>query len=148
MQTSTAPILSQVHHVKSAAREAALQFLYQCEAERMNHLSESAYSDFCIFLGLRPKVAQRAREILEAVFLNYAAIDDLIRKHSQNWTLERMPAVDRSVLRVTLAEIFLKDTPNFVVLDESVELARRFGTDTSSKFVNGVADSALKEMIS
>lgn len=73
-------------------------------------------------------------------------IDDLIRSQADNWRLERMPPVDRNILRLAIYEMmFEKDTPKLVVLDEAIELAKKFGSEQSGRFVNGLLDGLLKQ---
>ena len=73
-------------------------------------------------------------------------LDTLIRKSSKNWRLERMSKVDRSILRLSTYEIlFMKDIPHKVSIDEAVELGKKFGTEESAAFINGVLDNILKE---
>lgn len=72
-------------------------------------------------------------------------IDDLIQKQADNWRLERMPAVDRNILRLAIYEMLYEtDVPKLVVVDEAIELAKQFGSDQSSRFVNGLLDGLLK----
>jgi N utilization substance protein B len=73
-------------------------------------------------------------------------IDELIRSQADNWRLERMPAVDRNILRLAIYEmLFEKETPKLVVLDEAIELAKKFGSEQSGRFVNGLLDGLLKQ---
>ena len=72
-------------------------------------------------------------------------IDELIVRQAENWRLERMPAVDRNVLRLAVYEMLWQaDVPKLVVLDEAIELAKRFGSENSGRFVNGLLDGLLK----
>lgn len=73
-------------------------------------------------------------------------IDDTIRRHLQHWRLERMPTVDRTILRLATYELLATPTPPAVVIDEALELARRFSNDEAVQFVNGVLDAAHKEI--
>jgi N utilization substance protein B len=73
-------------------------------------------------------------------------IDDMIRRHLQHWRLERMAAVDRNILRLATYELLATATPPAVVIDEALELARRFSNDEAVQFVNGVLDAAHKEI--
>jgi len=75
-----------------------------------------------------------------------ADIDDMIRRHLQHWRLERMPTVDRNVLRLATYEMLATATPPAVIIDEALELARRFSNDEAVQFVNGVLDAAHKEI--
>lgn len=89
---------------------------------------------------------QRAREIVRGTLENLEAIDELIRGQADNWRLERMPVVDRNVLRLAVYEmLFEDDTPRLVVVDEAIELAKTFGSEQSSRFINGLLDALLKQ---
>lgn len=84
------------------------------------------------------KLVGGARERLEE-------IDSLIRAQAENWRLERMPPVDRNILRLAVYELlFEPDVPQLVVVDEAVELAKRFGSEQSGRFVNGLLDGLIK----
>lgn len=73
-------------------------------------------------------------------------IDRLIRGQADNWRLERMPAVDRNILRLAVYEMLYEhDIPKLVVVDEAIELAKKFGSEQSGRFVNGLLDGLLKE---
>ena len=75
-------------------------------------------------------------------------IDELIASHSQNWRLERMPAVDRNLLRVAVAEMLgFKSTPFPIVINEALEIARRYSAAESINFLNGVLDSIAKSLL-
>ena len=80
-----------------------------------------------------------AREIVDGVIDNQDAIDEQIVTHARDWKLERMPAVDRAILRIGVWEILYNDeVPTAVAIDEAVELAKEFSTDDSGSFVHGV----------
>lgn len=88
-----------------------------------------------------------ADEIVEAYAENAAGVDDMIRSSSHHWRLERMPLVDRNVLRVAIVELQrMQDIPKRVTLNEAVELAKRFGAEGSGAFVNGVLDRIASEL--
>jgi N utilization substance protein B len=82
-----------------------------------------------------------AKELVNGIVMHRAELDALIGEHATNWRLSRMAAVDRNILRLGAYELVHTDTPRQVVLDEAVELARRFGDDPSPAFVNGVLDA-------
>jgi len=116
---------------RSDAREQALILLYECE-QRAASLSAVVEQHAAIYAGL-------TKELADGVEERRAHIDDLIASHSKGWTLERMPAIDRTILRIGTFELVERvDTPVAVVIDEAVELAKRFSTDDSGRFVNGV----------
>ncbi len=80
-----------------------------------------------------------AREIVDGVIDHHEEIDELIATHSKDWKIERMPAVDRALLRMGVWELLHNDeVPTAVVIDEAVELAKEFSTDDSGSFVHGV----------
>ena len=86
-----------------------------------------------------------ARTLVEGTRSRLAEIDELIRSQTENWRLERMPAVDRNILRLAVYEMLSEpDVPKLVVIDEAVELAKKFGSDQTSRFVNGLLDGLLK----
>ena len=89
---------------------------------------------------------RHARKLLEGTLERRDEIDELIRGQADNWRLERMPAVDRNILRLAVYEmLFDADTPRLVAVDEAIDLAKRFGSEQSSRFVNGLLDGLLKE---
>ncbi len=86
-----------------------------------------------------------ARQLVEGTVGNLEAIDAVIRRHAENWRLERMPAIDRNILRLAVYEM-LHETkvPKVVIVDEAIELAKKFGAESSSSFVNGLLDGVLR----
>ncbi len=86
-----------------------------------------------------------ARSLVSGTLDHLDEIDALITRQADNWRLERMPAVDRNILRLAVFELLHEeDIPKLVVVDEAIELAKRFSTDQSSRFVNGLLDGLLK----
>jgi len=90
--------------------------------------------------------AEFARELVRAVIARREEIDDRIGLHTRNWRISRMAVVDRNVLRLAVYELQHTDTPVAVVIDEAVDLARRFASDSSPPFVNGVLDAVAREV--
>ena len=87
-----------------------------------------------------------AQKLVRGTVDNREKIDDLIRSQADNWRLERMPPVDRNILRLAIYEMmYEKETPKLVVLDEAIELAKKFGSEQSGRFVNGLLDGLLKQ---
>ena len=125
---------------RRSGREAALQMLFQLEgsgvsADQAIDLFWRTYED------ADPEGKAYADTVLRGVADNVDGIDKKIAAASQNWRLERMSRVDRNLLRLGTWELmFRSDVPRAVILDEAVELAKSFGTDDSSGFVNGVLD--------
>jgi N utilization substance protein B len=126
------------------ARELALQALYQMELAGDSGLLK--FDAFCAHFQVSRKARDYAGILFAGVQEKRAAIDRLIRKHAQNWRLERMSVVDRNILRIAVFELdFRDDVPASVVINESVEIAKRFSTDDSSSFINGILDAMVRE---
>lgn len=86
-----------------------------------------------------------AQKLLAGVDENSEEIDERIRQHAENWRLERMPVIDRSILRLAVYEmLFESSIPKIVIVDEAIELAKKFGSENSGRFVNGLLDGVLK----
>ena len=102
-----------------------------------------------IFWQIHPTpelVREFADRLVTGVIRNQKMIDDLIRKHSQHWTLERITAVDRNILRIAICELTaLENIPVKVTLNEAIEIAKRYGDEASGAFVNGILDNIIKE---
>lgn len=92
----------------------------------------------------RPEHDPFMEQLLVGVYGELAALDEELVKHSAHWKLERMSIVDRNVLRLAIFEMKFLATPAAVIIDEAIELARRFSGDESARFVNGVLDGYRK----
>lgn len=96
------------------------------------------------------KAAEKTREFANQLFEGAAkeitALDEIIGKHCENWRFERLAAIDRAILRLAIHEMSSGDTPPKVVLNEAVALAKKFSSEESSAFVNGVLDSVHKSL--
>jgi N utilization substance protein B len=89
---------------------------------------------------------EHARVLVEGAAAHREEIDALIRGQADNWRLERMPAVDRNILRLAVYELLHQpDVPKLVVLDEAIELAKKYGSEQSGRFINGLLDGLLKQ---
>lgn len=126
---------------RHAAREAALQMLYQWEV---------GATDLGDVLATFPAVALRplsedgrafAEHLVRGTAVSLDRIDPLIVEQAANWRLERMPVIDRLVLRLAIFELLDGQTPKAVVIDEALELTRTFSTEQAVKFVNGILDA-------
>jgi len=82
-----------------------------------------------------------AKQLVFGVMERRSELDELLREHARNWRIDRMALVDRNVLRIAIFELLATDTATSVVIDQAIELARRFGDDPSPAFVNGVIDA-------
>jgi transcription antitermination protein NusB len=120
---------------RSKARKRALDVLFEAEQRRLDPLEllseRQAAAD--------PPVPGYTAELVRGVMANRERLDELISTYTQSWPLERMPAVDRAVLRLGAYELlFVDDVPDPVALSEAVGLARQLSTDESPQFVNGL----------
>jgi transcription antitermination protein NusB len=88
-----------------------------------------------------------ANELFEGAARDATALDELIVKHAENWKLERMAILDRAILRLAMHELRTSDTPPKVVINEAVELAKKFSSEGSGAFVNGILDAFRKTLI-
>lgn len=123
---------------RSEAREQAVMLLY--EADQRSVTAASLLASRAVAGG------DLARLIVEGVENEGSRLDETILRHSRGWAVDRMPVVDRAILRMGIFEIlFRPDTPVAVVIDEAVELAKRFSTDDSPRFVNGVLAAVARE---
>ena len=96
---------------------------------------------------VEPETRGFADDLFQLAVDRQQEIDDLIQKHAQHWRMERMAAVDRNVLRTGVAEFLgFRDTPKPVVINEALEIARKFSAPESVQFINGVLDSVGKEL--
>ena len=128
---------------RSKAREHALRILYQLEMTR-----DPAGAGMASYLR-HHRVARASqpfvRALVEGTLASQGAIDAFIRRHALNWDMHRMAVVDRNILRLGVYELVVTcDVPPAVAIDEAIELAKRYGTPDSGKFVNGVLDSIRK----
>ncbi len=126
---------------RSRAREAALQVLYEDDLNPKHDPNQSE-----VFLRARLRDSELlafARSLVAGVRRNRAELDQLLANTADNWSLERMAATDRNVLRLGAFEILFAETPDRVAINEAVELAKRFGARQSAQFVNGILDRLL-----
>jgi N utilization substance protein B len=123
------------------SRQRALQILFLWDARRQP-LDETldAYYD-ALFAEEHPQRDAFASTLVRGAVEHLEEIDELIRKHAEHWRMERMPAVDRNILRLAVYEMIHAGTPAAVSIDEALELARKFSSDESVQFLNGVLDA-------
>src|SRR5882724_11436380 len=131
---------------RTQAREAALQMLFAVEASGAE--VSRAIADFWAELPAEDADGRvYADQVVRGVVAELERTDEEIKKASQNWRLERMTRVDRNVLRIGAWELMERsDVPRAVILDEAVEVAKRFGTEESGAFVNGVLDRIAENL--
>ncbi len=121
------------------AREKALQTLFQLEGteltidEAMDHVMAGENDNFYNLL-------------VQGTYANMAEIDEKLVGHLENWSLERLPKIERTILRMAIFELgYMEDAPSRVIMNEAIELSKTFGDDKSSRFVNGVLSKFTDE---
>lgn len=130
---------------RRSSRELALKFLYQSELNAGDFTEQM--EGFLEASPVQGDVKNYLIALVELVNLHKNEIDELLEKYSENWTLSRMTVIDRNTLRIATAELlFRKDVPPKVVIDEAVEIAKKYGSEDSPDFINGVLDRIKKEM--
>ena len=137
------------HSARHRSREVALQALYAVDiASRSGEAPapQEVFDRVAAHFEMPEAARSFAKELVCGCCEQRERIDALIAEHSRNWRLSRMAVVDRNVLRLVTFELLLLDTPAAVAIDEAVELARRFGSDTSPSFVNGIADAVSRKI--
>jgi transcription antitermination protein NusB len=128
------------------SRQRALQILYSWDSRRLpvDEAIDSYYDT--LYVDERPERDPFVSELVHGAVENIAEIDERITKHAEHWRMERMPAVDRNILRMAVYEMSRGGGPPPVVIDEALELARKFSTEESVQFINGVLDAVRREL--
>ncbi|HKW99379.1 MAG TPA: transcription antitermination factor NusB [Bryobacteraceae bacterium] len=129
------------------SREHAAQILYQWDMRRqpVDECIEAFYGSlYSEESAVKPPLDEFLEQLVRGTVEKVGEIDALISSHAEHWRLERMPAVDRNILRLAIYEMCHTGTPAAVVIDEALELARRFSTEESVQFVNGVLDAVRR----
>jgi N utilization substance protein B len=131
---------------RRAARECALQMMYELDVGK--HSKDEILRTYWQMNEHPPKVRDFADLLFEGTVQRLKEIDKVIQQHTKNWRLGRMAAVDRNVLRLAVFE-FLSGgkTPETVVINEALEIAKKFSTSESAQFVNGILDSIKSELM-
>ncbi len=127
---------------RSKARKRAVDVLYESDVRNVDTLSTLRDR---VALG-DPPVNEYTVSLIEGAQEHRARIDEILAAYAEGWTIERMPGVDRAVLRLGVYELLWReDVPDAVVIDEAVELAKSLSTDESPRFVNGVLARVLRD---
>jgi N utilization substance protein B len=132
------------------SRKRALQVLFEWDMrgepiERaISHYYESLYSEES---ENKPKPDKFMEELARGTVANAAEIDKSIEAKSERWRLERMPIVDRNILRLAIYELGQQAVPAPVIIDEALELARKFSNDESISFINGILDAVHRQSL-
>jgi N utilization substance protein B len=128
--------------LRQKSREFALQMLFQWE---MGKQEPTGIEDgFWKNVRAQKSTREFANRLFENAAARAAEIDPIISTHAQNWRIERMPAIDRAILRLAIAELRTMGTPPKVVINEAIELAKKFSSEDAAPFINGILHSASK----
>lgn len=125
--------------IRRQAREAALQMLYLCD--NCSFTPEDVTTFYFSTLDLHNNSREFAYQLFAGSWERLSVLDKLISDYAENWELDRMAAIDRNILRIATYEILaMHETPISVIIDEAVEIAKKYSTNDSGKFVNGILD--------
>ena len=128
------------------SREMALQMLFQLDMGKQD-IEQVRKTFWNERRDLDEKVRGFADDLFRVAAERQAEIDEIVERNAEHWRMDRMAAVDRNVLRVGVAEFLgFSETPKPIVINEALEIARRFSTPESVTFINGVLDSVAKEL--
>jgi len=127
------------------SRELALQALFQEELSGAAGLLD--FEEFCAHFQVSKKAIPYARKLLHGVHERREALNQQISRYAENWRLERMSVIDRNILRLAVFELLYQDdVPTSVAINEAVEIAKRFSTDDSGPFINGILDGMARDI--
>ena len=130
--------------LRSKGREFAMQMLFQWDMSQQDptKLEKKFWG------GAKAAETTRAfaNRLFEGAAREVSALDEMIVKHAENWRFERLAAIDRAILRLAIYELRATDTPPKVILNEAVDLAKKFSSEDSGAFVNGILDAFRKSL--
>jgi N utilization substance protein B len=127
---------------RSKARKRAVDLLYEADLRSVEPLAVLAER----VAAADPPVNEYTVAVVEGIGEHRDRIDEILAQYSEGWTLERMPPLDRAILRLGIYELLWReDVPSAVVIDEAVELAKTLSTDESPRFVNGILARVLRD---
>ena len=129
-------------------REVALQLLFHWDLNVQQSLGGAELELFWEFRPSIQGVRTFATNLLNGVIARQATIDEKITKYTANYELRRISAVDRNILRMAIYEmLYAEDVPPIVAINEAIDIAKKFGTEESGKFVNGLLDRVKKDLL-
>jgi N utilization substance protein B len=138
---------AKVSGTRRKARECALQMLFASDVLKMQDaVLTTDYWKELGDAGIDEKTQDFANNLVTGTLKELEAIDDRIRTRAEHWRIERMAIVDRNVLRLAVYEFLFEDTPHTVVINEALEIARRFSTFEATQFINGILDAIKHDL--
>lgn len=130
--------------LRTKSREFAMQMLFQWDMSQQ--IAEKLEETFWKNAKGAAQTRAFANQLFEGAAHDAKQLDELISKHAENWRLERISAIDRAILRLAMHEMRATDTPAKVVINEAVNLAKKFSSEEAGGFVNGILDSYRKSL--
>jgi len=130
--------------LRTKGREFAMQMLFQWDMSQQDPAKLEA--KFWRAAKAAENTRAFANRLFEGASQEVAVLDEIIAKHSENWRLDRLSAIDRAILRLAIHELRGTETPRRVVLNEAIEMAKRFSSEDSAPFINGVLDAVHKSL--
>jgi len=131
--------------LRTKSREFAMQMLFQWDMSKQEPAKLEA--KFWRAAKAADNTRAFANKLFEGAAKDADELDALIVQHAQNWRLERMAIIDRAVLRLAIYELRIAETPSKVVLNEAVDLAKKFSSEDAGAFVNGILDAVSKTLV-
>ena len=128
--------------IRRKSRELALQCLYQID---QSGNVETDIAAMTVHFDVNKKAIPYAQELISGIRLHSDALNIMIEVHAKNWRLSRMAVIDRNILRIAAFELaHMPEVPSSVILNEAIEIAKRFSTDDAAPFINGILDSICR----
>jgi N utilization substance protein B len=138
---------AKVSGTRRKARECALQMLFASDVlKAQDDMLTTDYWKELGDAGIDEKTQDFANNLVNGTLKELETIDDRIRTRAEHWRIERMAIVDRNVLRLAVYEFLFEDTPHTVVINEALEIARRFSTFEATQFINGILDAIKHDL--
>ena len=129
------------------ARECALQMLFAADVTKQSgHIVTRNFWDELGEPEMEPPMREFSINLVIGTLRELETVDDKIRTRAEHWRIERMAIVDRNVLRLAVYEFLFEETPNTVVINEALEIARRFSTFEATQFINGILDAIKHDL--
>jgi transcription antitermination protein NusB len=130
--------------LRHKSREFALQMLFEWDMARQE--PRRIEKNFWITARAEDSTREFANELFEGTVNRASETDELVERLAENWRLDRLAAIDRNILRLAIYELQAAKTPPKVVIDEALELAKKFSSEDAPSFLNGILDAAYKQI--
>ncbi|MBI5557880.1 MAG: transcription antitermination factor NusB [Deltaproteobacteria bacterium] len=130
--------------IRRKSRELALQCLYQIDQGGNQQPDIAGMKEY---FDVNQKAVSYAQELVSGIQLHWEVLNRMVEDHAKNWRLSRMAVIDRNILRIAAYEIaYMNDVPSSVILNEAIEIAKRFSSDDAAPFINGILDSICRSI--